>query len=77
MVAAAYNVNRRYEQQTGRYTAAYPLGISYSGPSLFAYVNNRPTIWDDPLGLQVDPVSATLVVLGSCAASALAEGHRI
>lgn len=45
-----YNVHRWYEQQTGRYASADPLGMAAS-TNAYAYVDGRATSLVDPLGL--------------------------
>ncbi len=45
-----YNHWRYYDQDTGRYLSADPLGLS-GGENLYAYVNATPTHFIDPPGL--------------------------
>jgi RHS repeat-associated protein len=48
----AYNWHRMYDQSTGRYTQADPLGFP-DGPSRYAYAGNSPLMNVDPEGLYV------------------------
>ena len=45
-----YNYHRYYDPTTGRYLTADPIGLQ-GGMNLFAYSDNNPTRWMDPLGL--------------------------
>ena len=45
-----YNVHRSFDAAAGRYLQGDPLGLE-AGPSLYAYVGNRPLVAYDPLGL--------------------------
>jgi len=45
-----YNYFRDYDSSTGRYTTFDPIGLA-GGINGYAYVENRPTILTDPLGL--------------------------
>ena len=44
---------RDYDPAVGRWTAKDPIGFRGGETSLYAYVNNAPTLWADPTGLQV------------------------
>jgi RHS repeat-associated protein len=44
-------LNRAYDADLGRWLSEDPIGLS-DGPNLYAYVENRVTVWIDPLGLQ-------------------------
>ncbi len=44
-----YNHSRTYDPNVGRYVQADPSGLS-EGPNLYAYVDNNPALWIDPLG---------------------------
>jgi len=44
-------LNRAYDADVGRWLSEDPIGLS-DGPNLYAYVENRVTVWMDPLGLQ-------------------------
>jgi len=46
-----YNYHRYYQPDIGRYLRADPIGIE-GGINLFAYVQNNPANWVDPLGLE-------------------------
>jgi len=46
----SYNYIRNYDQTTGRYIKADPIGLE-GGINLFAYVQNNPNILIDPYGL--------------------------
>lgn len=46
----AYNVNRDYEANTGRYVQSDPLGVA-AGPNTYLYVNGNPLGYSDALGL--------------------------
>jgi RHS repeat-associated protein len=46
-----YNYFRYYNPQTGRYLTPDPIGLE-GGINLFAYVENNPVNWIDPLGLK-------------------------
>ena len=50
-----YNRNRYYDPETGRYISADPIGL-VSGFNAFAYAENRPTRFVDPLGLMAKAV---------------------
>lgn len=45
-----YNRNRYYDPESGRYISADPVGL-VSGFNAFAYAENQPTRFVDPLGL--------------------------
>ena len=46
-----YNYFRDYDSQTGRYVQKDPIGLE-GGINMYAYVENRPTMMVDPLGLK-------------------------
>lgn len=48
-----YNYFRDYDPSTGRYVQSDPIGLD-GGPNLYAYANNAPTMYTDPLGLSPD-----------------------
>jgi len=52
------NVHRWYQPGTGRYTSPDPWQGTKSDPHAFAYVNNKPLIFTDPLGLRQFPFGA-------------------
>jgi RHS repeat-associated protein len=47
----SYNYFRTYDNSTGRYTTPDPIGLA-GGINPFAYVENQPTKYTDPSGLQ-------------------------
>lgn len=51
----AYNYFRDYEQGTGRYTQADPIGLG-GGWNRFVYGDSRPMSRIDPLGLDDYPI---------------------
>jgi RHS repeat-associated protein len=48
----AYNWHRMYDQSTGRYTQADPLGFP-DGPARYAYAGNSPLMVTDPEGREI------------------------
>ncbi|RRD55660.1 RHS repeat-associated core domain-containing protein, partial [Comamonadaceae bacterium OH2545_COT-014] len=46
-----YNFHRDYKPNLGRYLQSDPIGLK-AGVNLFAYVDLRPLIWMDSLGLK-------------------------
>jgi RHS repeat-associated protein len=49
-----YYKNRYYSPKLGRFLSKDPLGM-IDGPNLYAYVNNDPTNWVDPMGTTILP----------------------
>ncbi len=49
-VGLYYNVRRWYGSEIGRYSRSDPLGLA-GGLNLFSYVDSRPLLLIDPLGL--------------------------
>ena len=47
-----YNRARYYDATTGRWISQDPLGFDAGDSNLYRYVNNRPTEWTDPSGLE-------------------------
>jgi uncharacterized protein (TIGR02594 family) len=47
-----YYKNRYYSPKLGRFLSKDPLGM-IDGPNLYAYVNNDPTNWVDPMGTTI------------------------
>ena len=45
---------RYYDLQAGRFVSQDPTGFD-SGPNFYAYVINRPVLFNDPFGLYIDP----------------------
>ncbi|MEO8276994.1 MAG: RHS repeat-associated core domain-containing protein [Thermoanaerobaculia bacterium] len=66
-----YNFHRWYEDQTGKYSSADPLGLRGS-INAFAYTDGNPVGFVDPLGLKVELYCETI---GRDAAANV--GHRI
>jgi len=52
------NVYRWYTPGTGRYSKVDPVGITELDPHPYVYVNNRPLMLTDPLGLRSWPFGA-------------------
>lgn len=48
-----YNGMRDYDPQTGRYIESDPIGLDGGSLSTYVYVNNQPTRYVDPDGLQL------------------------
>jgi RHS repeat-associated protein len=46
------NLNRWYDSDTGRWLSEDPIGFAAGDENLYRYVNNEPTNWTDPTGLQ-------------------------
>ena len=46
-----YYKNRYFDDSSGRFLSRDPLGLS-DGPALYQYVNSKPTVFVDPLGLK-------------------------
>jgi RHS repeat-associated protein len=51
-----YNYHRYYDPKTGRYITADPIGME-GGINLFAYVENNPMNFIDPLGLRMGAIA--------------------
>jgi RHS repeat-associated protein len=47
-----YYKNRYYSPKLGRFMSKDPLGM-VDGPNLYAYVNNDPLNWTDPMGTTI------------------------
>src|SRR5579871_5851373 len=58
-----YNLHRYYDEATGRYVTAGPLGLS-GGFNFYAYVGGNPLSYTDPLGLLVNWNGTGLAVAG-------------
>jgi RHS repeat-associated protein len=50
-----YNRYRDFDPTTGRYIQADPIGLD-GGQNSYVYAENNPTVYVDPLGLQVRPL---------------------
>jgi RHS repeat-associated protein len=61
-----YYKNRYYSPKLGRFMSKDPLGM-VDGPNLYAYVNNDPLNWTDPMG------TTTLASVGNSDINILAD----
>lgn len=58
-----YNRHRYYDRVTGSYLSQDPIGL-IGGFGLFAYARLAPSVYVDPLGLQVPPVTPVRPIPG-------------
>lgn len=54
-----YNYFRDYDPVVGSYIQSDPIGLG-GGLNTYAYVDNNPLQWIDPLGLQKDSITASI-----------------
>ncbi|MGC2634908.1 MAG: RHS repeat-associated core domain-containing protein [Candidatus Cybelea sp.] len=67
-----YNGFRWYRPDYGRYTQPDPIGFSANPYNLYAYANNNPIVYEDPLGLACSPWTGALALSLIAAAVAAA-----
>ena len=70
-----YNLHRWYEYGTGRYTRVDPAGVVFD-PNVYPYASSRPTLFIDPLGLQLTSPILLPPPECFCAFEALGRNYR-